>query len=328
MNLSFSTRGWLNVSWEENLSTALTMRFEGIELYNVQKCQELTGRGGPLHKYNTAATVRMLHEKGLKIPCMDTSCDVSQEGNQDSIVTVMEIAHDIQCPCVAVTAQFDREDMVRQTLAALQQKAAALGVCLLIKTSGIYADTARLRSLLDEFACDELGALWDIHHTYRDFGESGDTTIKNLGAYVRHVHLRDSDDDGSYNLIGEGTLPVASMMRALSSVDYDGFISIEWKPEWMEDLTDREIIYPHFVNYMHRFQSTRGQKKALYENASHTGEYVWKKDELINETFSQVLDRMVEEFPDQYAFKYTTLDYTRTYSESVSYTHLTLPTKA
>ena len=30
MNLSFSTRGWLDVSWEENLSTALTMRFGGI----------------------------------------------------------------------------------------------------------------------------------------------------------------------------------------------------------------------------------------------------------------------------------------------------------
>ena len=169
--------------------------------------------------------------------------------------------------------------------------------------------------MLDDFACDELGALWDIHHTYRDFGESGDTTIKNLGAYVRHVHLRDSDDDNSYNLIGEGTLPVASMMRALSSVDYDGFISIEWKPEWMEDLDDREIIFPHFVNYMNRFESTRGKKKTLYENAAHTGQYVWKKDALISGTFSQVLDRMVEEFPDQYAFKYTTLDYTRTYSE-------------
>ena len=315
MNLSFSTRGWLDISWEENLSTALTMRFGGIELYNVHKCQELTGRGGPLHRYNTAATVRTLHEKSLKIPCLDTSCDLSVPGSQADVETVMGIAHDLQCPYAAVTAQFDREDTVRETLAALQPKAAALGVCLLIKTSGIYADTARLRSLLDEFACDELGALWDIHHTYRDFGESGDTTIKNLGAYVRHVHLRDSDDDKSYNLIGEGTLPVAAMMRALSSVDYDGFISIEWKPEWMEDLTDREIIFPHFVNYMHRFQSTRGQKKALYENAAHTGEYVWKKDELISETFSQVLDRMVEEFPDQYAFKYTTLDYTRTYSE-------------
>ena len=43
--------------------------------------------------------------------------------------------------------------------------------------------------------------------------------------------------------------------------------------------------------------------------------YIWKKYELIDLTFSQVLDKMVEEFPDQYAFKYTTLDYTRTYSE-------------
>lgn len=315
MNLSFSTRGWQDVSWEENLSTAQIMGFGGIELYNVHKAQDLTVRGGPLHKFNTAATVRTLHEKGLKIPCMDTSCDISLPGSQEDILFVMETARDIQCPCVGVTAQFDQEDTVRENLAALQKKAAELGVCLLLKTSGIYADTARLRSLLDEFACDELGALWDIHHTYRDFGESGDTTIKNLGAYVRHVHLRDSDDDNGYNLIGEGTLPVASMIRALSSVDYDGFISIEWKPEWMEDLTDREIIFPHFVNFMHRFQSTRGQKKALYENAAHTGEYVWKKDELISETFSQVLDRMVEEFPDQYAFKYTTLDYTRTYAE-------------
>ena len=315
MNLSFSTRGWQEKSWEENLSTALTMHFGGIELYNVHKSQTLIGRGGPLHKYNTAATVRTLREKELKIPCQDTSWDVSVEDSTDDILQVLQIAHDVQCPYVAITAQFDQEDRVRRNLADIQKTAAALGLCVLMKTSGIYADTARLRSLLDEFACDELGALWDIHHTYRDFGESGDTTIKNLGAYVRHVHLRDSDDDKSYNLIGEGTLPVASMMRALSSVDYDGFISIEWKPEWMEDLTDREIIFPHFVNYMHRFESTRGKKKALYENASHTGQFVWKKDTLISETFSQVLDRMVEEFPDQYAFKYTTLDYTRTYAE-------------
>ena len=66
---------------------------------------------------------------------------------------------------------------------------------------------------------------------------------------------------------------------------------------------------------MHRFDSPRGKKKTLYDNAAHTGKFVWKKDSLISETFPQVLDRMVEEFPDQYAFKYTTLDYTRTYAQ-------------
>ncbi|MCQ2558580.1 MAG: AMP-binding protein, partial [Oscillospiraceae bacterium] len=152
-------------------------------------------------------------------------------------------------------------------------------------------------------------------HPYRNNNESADNTIEHLGAYVKHVHLRDSDDNGEYTLIGEGTLPLDEMMRALYSIDYDGFVSLEWKPEWMEVLQDREVIFPYFVNYMSRFENTRGKKKGLYLNHDGTGEYIWKKDELVNLTFPQVLDRVVEEFPDQYAFKYTTLDYIRTYAE-------------
>ena len=79
------------------------------------------------------------------------------------------------------------------------------GVVLLIKTSGIYADTTRLRKVLDQYASDHLAALWDVHHTYRDFRETGDTTIKNLGSYVCHVHLRDSDDNCAYHGIPRGT---------------------------------------------------------------------------------------------------------------------------
>ena len=56
-------------------------------------------------------------------------------------------------------------------------------------------------------------------------------------------------------------------------------------------------------------------KKSLYTNNAGTGKFVWKKEALIEKTFSEVLDTMVKEFPNQYAFKYTTLDYTRTYSE-------------
>ena len=87
-----------------------------------------------------------------------------------------------------------------QNLETLLPLAEEKGVTLLLKTSGIYADTARLRAMMDQFASDYMGALWDVHHPYRDFGESGDTTIKNLGAYVKHVHLRDSDDKDTYNL--------------------------------------------------------------------------------------------------------------------------------
>ena len=316
MNLSFSTRGWGDLSWEELLDAALDMKFTGIEVYNLFKFPEMTDRGGPFHKHKIAATVRQLKDLKLSIPCLDTSMDLSENTeNADTVEAMMKIAHDLQVPYVVGWASMPNDDMIRANLERLIAAAEELDVCLLIKTSGIYADTARLRTMLESFASDYTGALWDMHHPYRDYDESADTTIKNLGTYVKHVHLRDSDDKDTYNLIGEGNMPVADMIRALSSINYDGFISLEWKPEWMEDLQDREIIFPHFVNYMSRFSSPRTRKKSLYYNHDGTGQYVWKKNDLIDLTFPQVLDRMVEEFPDQYAFKYTTLDYTRTYEE-------------
>ena len=104
-------------------------------------------------------------------------------------------------------------------------------------------------------------------------------------------------------------------MASLKSINYDGFIALEWDPVWLKELDDMEIIFSHFINYMKQFGDTARAKKSLYHNKAQTGSFVWKKELLIDNTFPQVLDRMVEEFPDQYAFKYTTLDYTRTYSE-------------
>ena len=198
MKLSFSTRGWPDLSWQEMMDTALDMGFSGIEVYNLQKLDFLTDRGSPFHKYQTAATARQLRENKLSIPCFDTSCDLSADGAcVDILLKLSEVARNMQVNYVVACALQENEEQVQRSLSQLVPAFEKAGVTLLLKTSGIYADTARLRSMLDQFASDCLGALWDVHHPYRDFGESGDTTIKNLGAYVCHVHLRDSDDQGS-----------------------------------------------------------------------------------------------------------------------------------
>ena len=233
----------------------------------------------------------------------------------EEMEALIRLAADMRSPYVCAYAHSDAPQVIRRNLSRLVPVAEACGITILIKTSGIYADTALLRDLMNDFACDQLAALWDVHHPYRDKGESPAQSINNLGAYVKHVHLRDSDDASTYNIIGEGNFPVGEVMNALASIDYDGFVSLEWKPEWMEDLTDSEVIFPHFVNYMERFERSRDKKTKLYPNHDGTGFYIWKKDELIDLTFPQVLDRVTDEFPDQYCFKYTTLDYTRTYEE-------------
>ena len=315
MNLSFSTRGWNSLSWDEQVRDADEMGFRGIEPYNIQDFPSLSGRGGAFHPYMLNETMRSLKKSKLSLPCFDTSIDLSIPlAETEKIDYLIKTASAMKVPYIAFCALRDDENTVNDNLKKILELVSE-EVCILLKTVGIYADTERLRTLMDSYACDSLAALWDMHHPYRDFHETPDKTIRNLGGYVKHVHLRDSDDDLSYNLIGEGTLPIREMMNALSSIDYNGFISLEWKTDWIRDIPDREIIFPHFINYMNRFENPRGKKKSLYFNEDGTGKYIWKKDELIDCTFGRVLDRLVEEFPDQYAFKYTTLDYTRTYSE-------------
>ena len=316
MKLSFSTRGWSYNDFDTAVEDAKSSHFDAIEIYNLLKNPNFTDRDGAFHPYHTAQTLRTLRENKLSISCLDSSFDLSsEEDTTEQIIELIEKSHDVCCKYVAVRVNFDNEKTVVKRLNKLIAKLDRTDVVLLIKTCGVYANTQKLRELLDFFASDNLAALWSVHHPYRENAESADTTIKNLGAYIKHVHLRDSDSQGNFSLVGEGTLPVDDMMRALRSIDYNEFISLEWKPEWIDDLQHKDIIFPHFVNYMSRFEKLKGKKKALYPNHDGTGHYVWEKDSLLDLTFAGVLDTMAEEFPDQYAFKYTTLDYTRTYEE-------------
>ncbi|MBQ9474773.1 MAG: AMP-binding protein [Bacteroidales bacterium] len=318
MKLSFSTRGWTDLSWDEIVSSACEMHFSGIEAYNVPRTPALTQPGGALNKYSLGATTRVLKKNHLSIPCFDSSNDLSQVSEEmlSEMRFLISLAHDMSCEYVCAFAKEDKWDTIRKNLDELIPFARQKDVTILVKTSGIFSDTKRLRSLMDMYACDQIAVVWDVHHPYRDNSETPAQSITNLGAYVKHVHLRDSGDDGAYAMVGEGTFPIDEVMMALSSINYDGFVSLEWKPEYMSEMSERDVIFPFFVNYMQRFERKnprRGDK--LYPNHDGSGYYIWKKDELIDLTFSQVLDRVVEEFPDQYCFKYTTLDYTRTYSE-------------
>ncbi len=327
MKLSFSTKGWHDSSFEDFCQVAKDLRFQGIELHNIHN-RLFTDKDGAFHDYTAAATVRKLYQMKLSIPCIDSICDIgdaeTQEDSVEEIEKCIEIAKNLNIPYVRVKAP-DREDRQAGVAAAESciektlPSAEANGIALLVETTGLFCDTAELLKVLDKFACDNLAALWDMHAPYFYCGEMPETTIKNLGAYVEHVHIKDAvrEEDGSVSfcLIGEGEMPIEEMMLALRSVNYDGFISLEWHPMWCEEIDDMEIVFSQFENYMHQFGDTSKAESVLYSNKTHTGKFVWKKELLIDCTFSQVLDRMVEEFPDQYAFKYTTLDYTRTYSE-------------
>ncbi len=326
MKLSFSTNRWKGYSFDKFSSIAKEMKFKGIELHDI-KSDLFTGKNAPFNKDLANATMRDLFEKKLEIPCIDTTCNPANSSkhneNISEIVKAIEIASSLKIPYLRIRAievgSYEESfkavsNCIEKVINLLEKK----NMSILVETVGMFADTSKLADLLNTFASDNVSCLWDIYGTYFLNNESPETPIKNLGAHIKHVHIKDAVRNGenlTYCLMGEGQLPVSEVIFALQSINYDGFISLEWDPKWFEELDDMDIIFAQFVSYMNGFNDPSKAKSQLYSNKAATGKYVWKKDLLIKETFSGVLDRMVEEFPDQYAFKYTTLDYTRTYSE-------------
>jgi len=322
MKLSFSTRGWHNSTFNEFCEIANDIKFDGIELHNVYN-KLFTDKNGAFQDYTISQTLRTLYEKNLKIPCIDTLCDFGDESKYDSIkeevLKCIDLASSLHIPNVRLKVCGDNTiEVVKKYIGEFLPVAEEKKITLLIETSGPFANTLRLRELLDCFASDNLAALWNVSLAYYFGGETIETVIKNLGAYVKHVQINDSVKEGDkikFCLMGDGEIPVKDVMLALRSINYDYFISLVWDPSWCEELDDMEIIFSQFVSYMRQFNDTSKNKKTYYYNKARTGKFIWKKELIIDATFSQVLDKMVEEFPDQYAFKYTTLDYTRTYSE-------------
>ena len=324
MKLSFSTKGWHGKTFEEFCDICKDLRISGIELHNVYN-ELFTSTDSAFNDYSSAKTLRMLHEKNLSIPCIDSIGNPADKSTYSEvkaeIFKCIKIAENLRIPAIRIHAKDMGEESVKvveEFISEVLPVAEKANVCLLLESSGLFSNTKLLREVLEKFACDNLAALWDMFATYFIANEMPEVTIENLGAYCKHVHIKDAvveNGEVKYCLMGDGKLPIKEMLLALSSVNYDGFISLEWTPAWFPEIDDIEVILSQFESYMSQFNDTKKAQSTLYYNKTHTGKYVWKKDLLIDLTFSQVLDKMVEEFPDQIAFKYTTLDYTRTYYE-------------
>ena len=326
MKLAFSTLGCPDYSWSDIYAMAKDIGFGGIELRGLGD-DIFSVHAEPFSKENIKKTKEKLKKLHLEIPCLSSGCALRfKEQMQENIQEIGEyisLAQQLGTPYIRIlgdrtaeiTTDFDDADVI-EALRILAPQAEAAGVMLLVETNGVYSNTQRLFEVLNAVESDSVGALWDMHHPYRFAGENPQTTVQNLGAYIKYTHIKDSVMNGDtveYRMMGEGNLPIADFIAALRSINYEGYISLEWLKRYMPDLESSGVVFPHFVNYMREYVGSSDMVGKLQTNARGTGKYVWPKEKLIDLTFPQVLDRMCDEFPDQYAFRYTTCDYTRTY---------------
>ena len=307
--------------------------FMGVEVRGFSDESRVT-KASPFHDENLLETLAELSAE-VDIPCLSSGYVLGgrdeRQGNIRGIRRYIDLASRIGAPYVRIMGDNSKpserysesddseiDNTVYETVLQLTYYAEEKNVVLLIETNGVFSNTARLRNLLERVGSDNVAVLWDIHHTHRYAAETPETTVQNLGAYIKHAHIKDSieaDGEVAYRMMGEGDLPVNEAVMALRSIKYDGYISFEWAEDYLPELMNTGIVFPQFVDYMSGFASRDESFVRLYDNQRKTGKYIWPKETLIDLTFPQLLDRVADEFPNQYAFRYTTQDYVRTYSQ-------------
>jgi len=314
------------MTWTEICSMAKDLNFDGIEIRGIG--HEIAFRNSnPFSAHDIEDTVKNLRSMGLEIPCVSSGANLKDpekfEENTEEIIAYCSLAQKVGAKYVRVLGDIEpapngevNDDFIMGILKRLSHEAEKYDVTLLVETNGVYSDSARLKKILDIVDSPAVAALWDIHHTVRYNNESPTTTYANLGSYIKHVHIKDSvmkDGKLEYRMTGSGDLPLEEALTVLKDNNFKGAVSLEWVKRWADHLAEAGIVVPAFAAFMKPYH--RKHKYELQTDKRGTGKYIWPKNLLVDYTFPDLLDRVCEEFPDQYAFRYTELDYTRTYPE-------------
>ncbi len=311
MKIAFSTKNVSRATFLDTCTYAYDYGFEGVEIYDAIK-ERNDHYDSILRRDKFADSKRKLVNRGLSVSAlrMSTPIDSPLTSNELSAKYVeMASTAGISNVIVSVEEKISFKILDEKLISAIKL-AEKLDVNILFETVGYLSNTENVLEIINHFSSAVIGASWNVRGTYFGAKESAESTIKTLGAYIKYVRLGDMKGDKTV-LIGEGDLDVEKLLNALSSLNYDGFICASWNDE----INDADIVLTHFANYVSTLNREKKTYAHEYYNRAKTGTYVWKKYDVIDKTFSQVLDTMVENYPDQYAFKYPTLDYTRTYEQ-------------
>ena len=311
MKLTFSTKNVSRNSFLALCQYAYDYGYAGFEIFDAM--QERKKHGDSILRSDKSSDAkRKLHNRGLNISALTLPYAAEDERTTaKELVQYVDMAHGAGAERIILRLDGAPDyELLREKLEPAIQKAEKADVEILFETSGYLADTQRAIELMNFFSSVCLGVSWNIRETFFCAGETAEETIKNLGAYIRFVRL--GDKLGRTNvLLGEGELPVEEFIDALKSLNYDSYVSVDWNDE----ISDADIVLTHFANLMGQIGNQQRDTGKLYYNRARTGTFPWKKYDVVDKTFSQVLDVMAEQYPDQLAFRYTTLDYTRTYAQ-------------
>lgn len=267
--IAFSTLGCPAWDWKKILDFAHQHGFSAIELRGLEGNMDL-----PSHPIFAAdrieQTKKEIHAAELRIACVSSSANLyfedpaRREKELADARRFIDLASTLGAPYVRVfggKVQTDKnptpddatKTRVADGLRELGKYSGPRNVTVIIESHDHFTSSATLKDVLEAANSEHVALLWDAHHTFATSNEEPEFTVKQLGQWIRHTHLKDSTgsgEDRKYVLTGRGNVPVQRQIEALQKIGYKGFYCFEWEKVWHPDLLDPEIAiadYAHVV---------------------------------------------------------------------------------
>ncbi len=267
MKLAFSTLGCPEWSFAQVVETAHALGYPGVELRFLDGSLDML-KAEALSSRTREWTQQFLRELKVEICCLDSSVKfdsprAAARATQKQLgFEFIDRAAAMGIPLVRVFGDQVPEaadaprvlDWVADGLRSLGNYAADKGVTVLLETHGDFIDTARVRTVMEKVDLPSVGVLWDTHHPWRLYGEAPSITVERLGPWIKHTHWKDSvaaeGEAWRYVPFGEGEFPAAETLAALRSIDYDGWLCLEWEKKWHPEIAEPEQVLPGFAPRM------------------------------------------------------------------------------
>ena len=226
--LGFSTLGCPAWTWPQILDFAAAHGYVGVELRGLQATMDLS-QAPEFAPGRLEEAKRQLTGHGLSVSDLGASDQLHEMDPAKRAAQLAEsrrfidLAQALGAPYVRVfgnnyVKDVPRADMlahIARGLRELGDYARPKGVTVLIESHGDFTDSPTLLDILRQADSPAVALLWDAHHTFVSGKEAPEDTVRQLGSYIRHTHLKDSVPAGTggggdrrYVLTGTGEVPV------------------------------------------------------------------------------------------------------------------------
>ena len=268
MKLAYSTLACPNWSLEQIIDAAQRNGYDGLEF------RLLNGDILPadLDKETRNRVRTQCAAAGLKIICVDTSIKIATQDPEGQVAQIrdamayLEMAAEWSSPFIRVfggtpegTPKAEAVKVSTDCLTTLAKRGQDLGVRVLLETHDAFSSSTMVMDVLNQVP--EAGALWDTLHPYR-VGEQPTETAACLGDRCFHVHVKDGRrSDGEQwdlTLLGEGDVPVPSILSTLHTRGYEGWLSVEWEKKWHPEIAEPEIAIPQHAEVLRKYLAEVG----------------------------------------------------------------------